>query len=56
MNSPGLNDKILCYLTPEANAALKEMVAAGFDQDLALSILEQLWPEESIFELEVNEG
>jgi hypothetical protein len=48
---PGLNDKILCYLTDNANNAVEELTKLGLDQDLALSVLEQLWDEESIYEL-----
>jgi hypothetical protein len=48
---PGLNDKILCYLTAEADTALKQLCLLGLDQDLALSVLEQLWKEEDVYEL-----
>lgn len=47
----GLNEKILCYLTDEAVEALRIMTDAGVDADLAVSVLEQLWPETAIYEL-----
>jgi hypothetical protein len=52
----GINDKYLWALTPEAERAVKEMVAAGVDRDLAIGVLEQLWSEQEIWELEFDEG
>lgn len=51
-----MNDKILCYLTPEADATVKTLVDCGMDSDLALSFLEQLWPESSIYDIPAREG
>lgn len=49
--NPSLNQKILCYLTPRATEAIEVIQEAGIkDQDLALSVLEKLWPESEIFE------
>lgn len=53
--SAGLNDKLLWALTPEAEHTINEMVSAGFDRDLALSILEQLWKEDAIYSLPEKE-
>lgn len=47
-----LNEKILCYLTLEANKAIAELMSIGLDEDLALSVLERIWPESAIYELE----
>ncbi len=46
-----INEKILCYLTEDAAKAVSEMVESGIDQDLAVSILEQLWDEQSIYDI-----
>lgn len=46
-----INEKIFCYLTPEADKAVAELMAIGLDVDLALAVLEKLWPEAAIFEL-----
>ncbi len=41
-----LNDKIMCYLTPEAATALATMEKDfGFDRDLAISVLEGFYGE-----------
>lgn len=52
MNASKMNSKHLCYLTAKANAALEEMRAAGLDEDVAVALLEQLLPEQEIYELE----
>lgn len=56
MNARGLNDTILCYLTPEAQKAVQLMVDAGLDRDLAVGVLEQLWKDSEIFELPEDEA
>lgn len=44
-----------CYLTLDAQAAVLEILLTGIqDKDLALSVLEQLWPEDRIYELPEN--
>lgn len=53
---PGINDKILCYLSEEANSAVATMVKLGLDQDLAISVLEQLWKEEDIYDIPSDHG
>lgn len=55
LRSPMLNTQLLCYLTPGAIRAVSELQAAGLDPDLALAVLEQLWPEEDVFSLEGGE-
>ena len=48
-----LNRKIRCYLTNSADEAIDVLLASGIkDEDLALAVLEKLWPEEAIYELE----
>jgi hypothetical protein len=47
-----LNEKIECYFTPEAARAIDELQAVGLDRDLAVSVLETLWTEEAIYDLE----
>jgi hypothetical protein len=51
-----MNDKILCYLTDNAALVVSTMVECGLDQDLALSMLEQLWSEEDIYDLPAREA
>jgi hypothetical protein len=51
-----LNENILCYLTPEANKALIELKNVGLDEDLALNVLEKIWPESAIYELPSEKG
>lgn len=46
-----MNEKIWCYLTAEASAAMRVMKTAGLDEDLALSVLEQLWREDEIYDI-----
>jgi hypothetical protein len=50
MKQPGLFDKELCYLTLEARAAHQQLIAAGYDSDLALCMLEAVLGEE-LYEL-----
>ena len=50
-----MNDKILCYLTADAHRAIDMMVGVGLDRDLALSVLEQIWDENDIYELPARE-
>ena len=48
-----LNRKIRCYLTAQADEAINVLLASGIqDEDLALAVLEKLWPEAEIFDLE----
>lgn len=49
-----MNDKILCYLTEDANQALSVLRSAGFDEDLALSFLETVWPETDIYSIPLD--
>jgi hypothetical protein len=49
-----MNDKIWCYLTAEADKAVKGMIGLGLDADLALSVLEQLWPEQAIYDIPMD--
>ncbi len=45
--------KEFCYLTSEAKDALRVLMAAGItDEDLALCVLELLWPDTSVYQLE----
>jgi hypothetical protein len=46
-----MNQQILCYLTEDANSALKELCSLGMDEDLALAFLEQVWPEHAIYDI-----
>lgn len=46
-----LNEKIECYFTPDARKALSELERAGFEKDLAVAVLEQLWTEEAIYDI-----
>lgn len=41
---------IECYLTLEAQAYVKELVALGLDKDLAISIVEQHGTESELFD------
>lgn len=47
----GINDKILCYLSPAATRAVEELKTLGLDQDLAVGVLERLWPEKDIYSI-----
>lgn len=46
-----LNEKIWCYLTADASKAMKELIGIGLDEDLALAVLERLWPEDAIYDI-----
>lgn len=46
-----MNEKILCYLTDDANRVVQMLKEAGFDEDLALAFLERLWPEQAIYDI-----
>lgn len=46
-----LNQKIICYLSEDANRAIAELASLGMDEDLALAVLEQLWPESAIYDI-----
>lgn len=53
---PLINAKTECYLSPMAQEAVDAMVEAqGMDRDLAIGVLEQLWPETAIYQLEDEE-
>lgn len=54
--SLSINRKMSCYLTEDANKALVEIVAIVKDDDLALAVLEKLWPEEAIYSIEADEA
>lgn len=46
-----MTEKILCYLSPQAELAMGEMSRLGFDVDLALAFMERLCSEDEIYEL-----
>lgn len=46
------NSLMLCYLTEPAQIAMRELVAVGLDEDLALVMLEQAWPECDLYQIE----
>ncbi len=50
-----INAQILCYLSPAARAHLDELVASGYDIDLAFSILEGIIPDSQLFDLTDSE-
>ena len=52
MNTPRIHDKIEWALTKEAQDTVALMEQAGFDRDLAISVLEQLWSEDAVYELD----
>jgi hypothetical protein len=52
---PGIYDKTLCYLTPEALQTVELLVSKGCDRDLAVSMLE-VFAGEAIYELPDAEG
>lgn len=56
MMTPGLNDKLLWALTPQATEVIGILIKAGLDRDLALSFLEQFWEEADIYELPDDVG
>jgi hypothetical protein len=48
-----INAKIRCYLTAPANDALNLLLQSGIaDEDLALAVLEKIWPEDKIFNMD----
>lgn len=50
-----LNKDIEWSLTGAARDAIEELLANGIeDEDFALSILEQIWPQEAIFRLDTD--
>jgi hypothetical protein len=55
MSTFGLNDKILCYLSVKAQSYVDHLVRAGLDRDLAVTFLEQLMPEDEMYELPDDE-
>lgn len=50
------NAQILCYLTPEARLQLEVLKAQGVDEDLALTLLEQLVPESQLFDIDAEDS
>lgn len=51
-----LTDKELCYFTTDAKMALTKLKTEfNLDQDLAVAVLETLWPEEHIYDLTGDE-
>lgn len=40
-----------CYLSPLAKQAIDELMIQGMDKDLAINLLEQVWPESAIYDL-----
>lgn len=51
MMSKSLNEKIECYYTREARVALAELERVGFEKDLAVAVLEQIWTEDAIYDI-----
>ena len=51
----GLYDSTLCYLTEDAASLVQALVAAGWDQDLAIATLERVCGE-GIYELPEDES
>jgi hypothetical protein len=51
-----LYDKVVPYLSPQAQEAYDQMVALGFDSDLSLAVLERICAPASIYELEDDES
>jgi hypothetical protein len=51
-----LYDSYLWALSPEARKAVKELEEAGYDPDLAMSLLETLVPEQAIYKLDEDEA
>lgn len=52
-----MNEKILCYLTPQAMKAMYWLIEEyGLDKDLAIAVLEELVPEDQIYELPPQGG
>lgn len=48
-----INKKLECYWSPLAKETVSTMVSEfKMDKDLAIACLEQLWPEEVIYNLE----
>lgn len=54
--SKSIYSQTLCYLTEEAQEAVKRLMDTGLDEDLAISVLEQLWAEDEIYELPGDES
>lgn len=46
-----INKQITCYLTPAALQVINHMVDRGMDEDLAITLLETVWPENAIYEI-----
>jgi hypothetical protein len=44
-------DQLVPYLTKRALDAVKELVDAGVDRDLAMTLIEMKLPEEEVYEL-----
>lgn len=44
-----INRKIFWALTHKAEAVIDSLEKKGFDKDLALAMLEQMWEEEDIY-------
>ena len=52
MNTQSIYAKTECYLSPIAERAVDQLVReCEMDRDLAISVLEQIWPDEIIYEL-----
>lgn len=50
------NQQVLAYLTPEAQERVKVLMAKGVDADLALMLIENIMPEEMVFDLPPEEA
>lgn len=55
MSGPFLTDPIEGYLTVKAQEAMKLLTDGGMDKDLAFAVLEHLWTEDELYELEQKE-
>ena len=47
-----IHESYLAYLTPKAMVAIELLKKIGLDSDLAVSVLEVLWREQDVYELE----
>jgi hypothetical protein len=56
MDSKNLNDKIMWAVTDKARNTVQRLVKMGMDADLALNILERIWPESWVYNLPDEDG
>jgi hypothetical protein len=55
MDNKFLNEKIAWALTPEANECLNDLCKLGIDKDLALTVMEELLPCSTIYQIDNTE-